>query len=109
MRCGALCEEHNVVGRQVLTLHLTYIKDSYFFVVLSKPRTLIAKVFCFSTFGISLRGVGNDMPVKQSPSSVGYLLGLCGIFSYWEFRGPQCPTEALADSVFYIYYCVFGF
>ena len=41
----------------------------------------MAMLFSLSTFGISWRGVGNDMPVKSRLSSVGYLLGLCGFLA----------------------------
>ena len=69
MRNRAPCNKYDVVRGYVFALHLACMKNGCFSI-------LKAKNINGNTSGISCRGVGNDMPVKSRPSSIGYLLGL---------------------------------
>ena len=53
------------------------VVDNYPF---SQPKTLMARLFCFSTLGICEMGVGTSMPSKLSPSCVEYLWASEGLW-----------------------------
>ena len=57
-----------------------------------QPTTLMAKLFCLSTWRIWEMGVGTLISAKLRPSSVGYLVGFCGSLAAGnraDWRAPE--------------------